>query len=118
MSNKKYLEVSLDPNVDPAIDPAVKITPNPATVDGNKVRWIEAEDNEYPFSFAGIELDDDQFPGQEILVKKNRITCDNKNTSGTEEFNYVIWVRHGDKFYNSTDPGGDTTDGKAVIRNQ
>ena len=118
MANKTYLEVSLDPNADPTQVAYVTITSDPAIVDGKKIRWIESDSSTYAFDFAGIELDHDEFPRQRILVKKNRIVCDNENSSGTQEFEYVIWVRYQGKLYDSTDRSGGPAGGKAVIRNQ
>lgn len=118
MAKKTFLEVSLDPNADPTKAAYVTITSNPAVVGGNRVRWIEADSNLHSFSFAGIELDHDEFSRQKILVKKNRIVCANSDTSGTDEFEYVIWVRYQGELYDSTDRSAPPGGGKAVIRNQ
>ena len=118
MARRTFLKVSLDPLADPTSDAFVTITTNPATVGGNRVRWIEDPSSPVSFNFAGMELDHGEFPRQRIQIEKNRIVCRNMNTSGTLEFEYVIWVRYQGKLYDSTDRSGSPGGGKAVIRNQ
>jgi hypothetical protein len=117
MPDRITLEVKLDVNADPTVGPYVTVIGNPNNANGQRVRWIEADDNTDSFQFAGLELDPVEFPNQKIHIEKNRITSGNLG-SQQQDFEYVVWVRQGDKVYNSTDTSQGPAGGKAVIRNQ
>jgi hypothetical protein len=108
-------------DTDPSANPNVTVDPDELIADGEKLRWIEAE-NSPNFDFISIDLDRSVFSNPKVSVNKRRIWCDNTGRPGT--FEYEITVKRGGKTYNTTkrcesaDSDSPITGGKPVIRNQ